>query len=236
MPAPVPFALALDGHPSGLYGGLYTALADGDFVRGGLALRLEPHSSGPSALSTLAAGRADAAVASEPDLLRARAAGDSLVAVGALVQGPLNTAGRPAIQRVARTIRLTTAAKLAATTPTYNGLVLVVREAEAQHDGPQLRSFLQALMRGEEAARANPAHALAALLGADRRLDRRFTASLLRATLAASFPTAPSQPFGYDDPLQWDAYARWMLAQQQLTHTPAAALAVTNEFLPGQGE
>ena len=45
--------------------------------------------------------------------------------------------------------------------PTYDELVLVVRENEARTRGQDLRAFMQALSRGEREVRANPAAAAA---------------------------------------------------------------------------
>jgi len=67
-------------------------------------------------------------------------------------------------------------------------------------------------------------------------LDKRLQAASVRHTLPAVFPTDTSKPFGYQDPAQWQAFGRWMLANALLTRDPAAMSAMTNEFLPGQGE
>ena len=51
--------------------------------------------------------------------------------------------------------------------PTYNELVLVVRSEEARTDGEDMRAFLQALTRGEQQVRANPAAAAALIVKAN---------------------------------------------------------------------
>jgi putative hydroxymethylpyrimidine transport system substrate-binding protein len=120
--------------------------------------------------------------------------------------------------------------------PTYNELVVVVREDEARRDGPMLRAFMQALTRAENAVKADPAHGVAALLQAAPDLDKRLQSASVRHTLPAVFPADPSKPFGYQDPAQWSAFGRWMLANALISHDATARLAMTNEFLPGQGE
>jgi putative hydroxymethylpyrimidine transport system substrate-binding protein len=56
--------------------------------------------------------------------------------------------------------------------PTYDELVLAVREGEAHTDGQDLRAFLQALTRGEHAVRSNPAAAAALVVKANRSAGR----------------------------------------------------------------
>jgi putative hydroxymethylpyrimidine transport system substrate-binding protein len=120
--------------------------------------------------------------------------------------------------------------------PNYDELVLVVRQDEARRDGPMLRAFLQALTRGENAVRADPAQGVKPLLEAAPDLDKRLQLASVRHTLPAAFPSDASKPFGFQDPAQWQAFGRWMLTNGLITHVPAAMLEMTNEFLPGQGE
>jgi putative hydroxymethylpyrimidine transport system substrate-binding protein len=120
--------------------------------------------------------------------------------------------------------------------PNYNELVIVAREDEARRKGTMLRAFMQALTRGEEAVRADPAHGVQALLKAAPDLDQRLQAASVRHTLPAVFPSDPSKPFGYQDPSQWQTFGRWMLSNALLTHDAGTMTAMTNEFLPGQGQ
>jgi putative hydroxymethylpyrimidine transport system substrate-binding protein len=119
--------------------------------------------------------------------------------------------------------------------PTYSELVLVVREDEAQSRGAEIRAFLQALTRGEEAVRANPSHAVAELVKANPDLDPRLQLASVHHSLSAFFPANASLPFGYQDPAAWDAFGNWMYSHHLVTLPPSAAKALTNEFLPGQG-
>jgi putative hydroxymethylpyrimidine transport system substrate-binding protein len=119
--------------------------------------------------------------------------------------------------------------------PTYEELVLVVREDTARNDGPKLRRFLRALSQGYEAARRNPGAAVDALVAADRTLNRREMLASLEATLPAFFPAATDKPFGFQNPVEWRAYAAWMLSHRLLQRPANLLKALTNEFLPGEG-
>jgi putative hydroxymethylpyrimidine transport system substrate-binding protein len=301
---PRPLSVAIDGRPSGLYASLYAAQADGQFRLGALAVKItEP----PDVLGALESGAAEVAIVSEPALLDARARGAQLVAIGALVSGPLDgivsLAARPittAAQLAGATIALRptplAAAQLAtvladahlaassvhrmtlsgslesallggraeatlgdlwpidaaalslshrsakvleiqqAGVPTYSQLVLVVRLSEARYAGALLRAFLQALSRGERAVAANPAAAAAVLAKANPRLSTAFERALLAEVLPVASPANSSLPFGYQDPLRWQAFGTWMRRHGLIGGAQNAGDAITDEFLPGQGE
>jgi putative hydroxymethylpyrimidine transport system substrate-binding protein len=118
--------------------------------------------------------------------------------------------------------------------PSYDELVLVVRQDEARHQGAMVRAFLQALTRGEQEVRADPAAAIAPLLAANRDLDRRLQLASVRRTLPVTLPSG-GHPFGYQDPAAWDSFGGWMYQHRLLSQPPNAGQALTNEFLPGQG-
>jgi len=71
--------------------GLYQALADGDFARAGLDVKVQTPSDPAAPLKLLAAGKVDLAISYEPELLIARDKGAQLVSVGAVAQVPLTT-------------------------------------------------------------------------------------------------------------------------------------------------
>jgi putative hydroxymethylpyrimidine transport system substrate-binding protein len=121
--------------------------------------------------------------------------------------------------------------------PTYDELVLVVREGDARTRGQDLRPFLQALTRGEREVRANPAAAAALLVKASPSLDPKLQVESIRRTLPAAQPADPSKPFGWQDPTAWAAFGSWMFSHHLLQHEPSASglPPFTNEFLPGQG-
>ncbi len=120
--------------------------------------------------------------------------------------------------------------------PTYNELVLVVREEQARSDGQDLRAFLQALGRGERAVRANPAAAASLLVKANPSLEPRLQLASIQQTLPAALPSG-SHPYGYQDASAWTAFGKWMFAHGLLHHDPGSTALppFTNEFLPGEG-
>jgi putative hydroxymethylpyrimidine transport system substrate-binding protein len=120
--------------------------------------------------------------------------------------------------------------------PTYNELVLVVREEQARTDGQDLRAFLQALTRGERAVRANPAAAASLLVKANPSLEPKLQLASIQQTLPAALPSG-GHPYGYQDPSAWTAFGNWMFAHGLLRHSPddTALPPFTNEFLPGEG-
>jgi putative hydroxymethylpyrimidine transport system substrate-binding protein len=120
--------------------------------------------------------------------------------------------------------------------PTYNELVLVVRESDARTRGQDLRAFLQALSNGERAVRADPAGAARLVVKANPSLDRRLQLESIKRTLPAATPASPRNPYGWQDPSAWAAFASWMFSHGLIKHAPGAELPpFTNEYLPGQG-
>ncbi len=120
--------------------------------------------------------------------------------------------------------------------PTYDELVLVVREDEAHTRGQDLRAFLQALTLGEREVRADPAAAAALLVKANPSLEGKLQLGSIRQTLPAAQPADPNDPFGWQDPSAWAAFGSWMYSHGLLKHDPNGGLPpFSNEFLPGQG-
>ena len=118
--------------------------------------------------------------------------------------------------------------------PTYNELVLVVREEDARKRGPVLRRLLQALTRGHLALRKDPDPAIEALLKANPDLGEAHQRAVVEKTLPVFFPSDDDKPFGWQEPREWQAYGRWML-DNGLVERPISPRSMTNEFLPGQG-
>lgn len=120
--------------------------------------------------------------------------------------------------------------------PAYDELVLVVRADEARKRGQDLRAFLQALTRGQNEVRADPAAAAALVVKANPSLEGKLQTATIQATLPATVPSEAGKPYGWQSPKQWAAFANWMFSHHLLTHDPNAELQpFTNEFLPGQG-
>lgn len=121
--------------------------------------------------------------------------------------------------------------------PTYNELVLVVREDEAGSRGQDLRAFLQALTHGEQKARENPQTAASLIVAANPSAQLKLQVTSLEKTLAATLPAEHSKPYGWQNPNAWAVFGRWMLAHGLIRSNPntAALPPFTNEFLPGEG-
>jgi ABC-type nitrate/sulfonate/bicarbonate transport system substrate-binding protein len=120
--------------------------------------------------------------------------------------------------------------------PSFTQLAIVVRIGEARYAGALLRAFLQSLTRGETAVEANPAAAAVVLSSFNPSLTKRFELAVLTATDPITSPGIAGEPFGYQNPYAWEKFGNWMSSNGLLHHTANAGLAVTNEFLPGQGE
>jgi len=86
-----PFNVMLDFFPNADHAPLYAAIAHGDFRAVGLDVRLETPADPSEPLKLLAAGRVDAAISYEPEVLLARDKGLDVVSIAALVQRPLTS-------------------------------------------------------------------------------------------------------------------------------------------------
>jgi putative hydroxymethylpyrimidine transport system substrate-binding protein len=301
-----PLTLMLDWFPNADHVGIYQGLSEGDFVKAGIALHLEVPSNPASPLQLLAAGKVDAAISYEPELLLARDRSLPLVSVAAIVQEPLTSIVSLGSQRIKRPAQLRgktvgdagipyqhaylqtilAHAGVPATSvkevnvganlvpamlshqvnatlgafwnyeaiqlaqlgkrpnvirmdqvgvPTYDELVLVVRKNTLVTRPDLVRRLVQAMARGYEAVRQDPATAVTNLVHANPSLDQKFQTAAVRASLSAFFPSDPSQPWGYQDPVQWHSYGQWMLSNHLISSPTAVAGASTNEELAGQG-
>jgi len=298
--------LMLDWFPNADHVGIYQALAEGDFAKAGLDVHVQVPSDPAAPLKLLAAGKVDAAVSYEPEVLLARNQGLALVSVAAIVQRPLTSivsigskhittpaqlrgkrvgdagipyqraylttilaqAGVPAgsvkeINVGANLVPAMLSGRVDATlgsfwnyeaiqlamlkkhpnvihmeqvgVPTYNELVVVVRKDTIVNHPDVVRRFVQALGRGYEAVRRNPQAAVANLVHASSGLDPKLQLASVEATLPAFFPSNPADPWGWQDPNQWNAYGEWMLKHQLISDPNAVLDASTNELLAGQG-
>ncbi len=120
--------------------------------------------------------------------------------------------------------------------PTYDELVLVVREDEARHGGRELRAFLQALTHGENDVRSDPAAAAALIQKANPSLEPKLERISIERTLPASVPSG-GKPYGWQQPVAWARFGEWMYEKGLLKQDPNAQgmPPFTNEYLPGQG-
>jgi len=118
--------------------------------------------------------------------------------------------------------------------PTYDELVIVAREETVRNDGATIRRFLQALARGTTALAEDPGAGLDPLIAANPDLVRATMEEQLRATLPV-LQAEEGKPYGWMEPKEWDAFARWMEQEGQLRSGSVVQRAFTNEFLPGEG-
>jgi putative hydroxymethylpyrimidine transport system substrate-binding protein len=118
--------------------------------------------------------------------------------------------------------------------PTYDELVLVARASTLEQHPGVIRRFVQAVARGYESARSDPAGAVANLVRLNPGLSQKLQLASVRATLPAFFPPA-GRPWGWQNAGQWNAYGQWMLSHHLISNPNAVADASTNEFLAGQG-
>ena len=301
-----PLNLMLDWLPNADHVGLYAALADGDFGKAGLAVHVHVPTDPATPLELLAAGKVDAAISYEPQLLLARDAGEPLVAIAAIVQRPLTSivslhskhittpqdlrgkkigdAGIPYQQAYLKTIlahanvpaqsvkevnvganlvpamlsgrvdatlgaywnyeaiQLRQAGKRPnvihvenAGVPTYDELVVVVRENEIANQNGELRRFVQALGRGYQAVRADPQAGVDALVRANPSLTTKLQLASVTATLPSFFPATANLPWGWQDQKRWNAFGEWMLHQHLIQNAATITDASTNQLLAGQG-
>jgi putative hydroxymethylpyrimidine transport system substrate-binding protein len=86
-----PLTLMLDWFPNADHVGVYQALAEGDFSQAGLDVHVQVPTDPATPLQLLAAGKVDAAISYEPEVMLARNRGLPLVSVAAIVQKPLTS-------------------------------------------------------------------------------------------------------------------------------------------------
>ena len=298
--------LMLDWFPNADHVGIYQALTDGDFAKAGLDVHVQVPSNPASPLQLLAAGRVDAAISYEPEVLLARNQNLPVVSVAAIVQQPLTSIisiGKKRLRSVAglrgktvgdagipyqhayletilsrngippgsvrevnvgdNLVPAMLSGRVDATlggywnyeavqlgqmgrhptvirmdqvgVPSYNELVVAVREDTLAHHPDEIRRFVQALARGYESVRADPSTAVNNLVRMNPGLSTRLQLASVRATLPAFFPQDSSKPWGWQDPVQWNAYGQWMLNHHLIASPEAVADASTNEVLAGQG-
>ena len=304
--SPQQLSLMLDWFPNADHVGIYQALAEGDFTKAGLDVHVQIPSDPADPLRLLAAGKVDAAISYEPEVLLARDQGLPLVSVAAIVQEPLTSivsvgskhitspaqlrgkrvgdAGIPYQHAYLQTILARAgvpassvkeinvgdnlvpamlSGRVDATlgafwnyeaiqlaqlhkhpnvihmqdvgVPTYDELVVVVRKDTIVNHPDMVRRFVQALARGYESVRRNPQAAVTNLVHASPGLDPKLQLASVRATLPAFFPSNSADPWGWQDPNQWNAYGQWMLSNHLISQPNAVLDASTNELLAGQG-
>ena len=114
--------------------------------------------------------------------------------------------------------------------PTYDELVLV---ANADQDDDRIKRFVAALERGVEDLRRDPDKALKGLLDANPDLDPKLQREVLDVTLPL-FQPPNGKPYGWQDPSEWNEFAKWMRDNELLENLIDAEGSFTNDYLPGE--
>jgi putative hydroxymethylpyrimidine transport system substrate-binding protein len=120
--------------------------------------------------------------------------------------------------------------------PTYNELVLVVKKGEIIDQTSAIRQFIQALARGYQKVRADPASAAKTMITADPGLNYKLQLDSLNAVLPDFFPTN-GKPWGWQTIPDWNAFGNWMLTHHLIADPNDDVInqASDNELLAGQG-
>lgn len=300
-----PLTLMLDWVPNADHVGIYQGLAQGQFARAGIDLHIQAPTDPATPLALLAAGKVDAAISYEPEVLLARNRGLPLVSVAAIVQRPLTSIIAPGSQRITSVaalkgkrvgnaglayqhaylntllsqagvpgnrvsevnvggelVQAMLTKRVNATlggywnyealqlqqagkhpnvlrvdqlgVPTYDELVLVVKRGTIANRSGLIRRLVQAMARGYQATRADPAGAVNALTAANPGLDAKLQLASVRATLTSFFPTG-AHPWGWQDAATWNTYGQWMMSHHLISDPNAILNASTDELLAGQG-
>ncbi|MBV9714167.1 MAG: ABC transporter substrate-binding protein [Solirubrobacterales bacterium] len=119
--------------------------------------------------------------------------------------------------------------------PTYDELVVAVRASTLSAHADEIRRFVQALARGYQSVRRGPQAAVANLVRQNPGLDPKLQLASVHATLSSFFPANSSNPWGWQDQSQWNAYGEWMLSHHLISNPNAVVDASTNQVLAGQG-
>jgi putative hydroxymethylpyrimidine transport system substrate-binding protein len=115
--------------------------------------------------------------------------------------------------------------------PTYDELVFVARRSTLAEDGEKIRLFISALKRGTEAAVASPKAASEAILAANTSLEPKLVEAEVEATLPLLAARTAGKPYGYMDPVEWEAFGAWMRDEELITALPKATDLLTNSYL-----
>jgi putative hydroxymethylpyrimidine transport system substrate-binding protein len=116
--------------------------------------------------------------------------------------------------------------------PTYDELVFVANRNILEEDPQKFRLFLAALQRGTEAAVENPGAATKAITEANPDLEPKLAAAEVKATLPLLGARTASQPYGYMDPKEWEAFAGWMRDNDLIGSLPQASELLDDSYLP----
>jgi putative hydroxymethylpyrimidine transport system substrate-binding protein len=119
--------------------------------------------------------------------------------------------------------------------PTYDELVLVARADVLSEKESSIRRLVRAVNQGYEVVRQDPAEGIKPLLAANKELDPELQLEVTKRTLDVFWPADKSEPWGWLSHDTWAAYAQWMLENGLLSKQLPLDVAITSDFLPGEG-
>jgi len=120
--------------------------------------------------------------------------------------------------------------------PTYDELVIVAQKSKLASDpgyAAMVKDFLAGLAKGDAAAQASPAAAIAALkpvIGAGGYTDADINAMVPVTVADYKNPLG----FGEMSTSNWQAFANWMLANKLISKSVNVSGAETDAYLPGK--
>ena len=118
--------------------------------------------------------------------------------------------------------------------PTYDELVLVTTETYFANHNNMLRRFVQAVGRGYQAVRRDPATGAQVLATIDPTLAASLRPAAVRAALPGAFPAA-GRSWGWQTQREFNAFGRWMTSRKLISGPQGWAKVSTNQLLAGQG-
>ncbi len=119
--------------------------------------------------------------------------------------------------------------------PPYDELVLVARSSTLREKESSIRRLVRAVGQGYAAVKADPEQGIQPLLAANKELDPELQLKVTERTLEAFWPADQQRPWGWLSHDTWADYAQWMLDNDLLKQRLPLDVAVTNDFLPGEG-
>jgi putative hydroxymethylpyrimidine transport system substrate-binding protein len=118
--------------------------------------------------------------------------------------------------------------------PDYDELVVVTSDTIAEERPTLVEALLRGLQKGQDWAATDQTGAADHLIDANPDLDRDVLTEQLRLTAPLLSPS--DQPTLSLDPAEWGAYAAWMRQNDILKRPVDVSDAVTDRFLPDDGD
>jgi ABC-type nitrate/sulfonate/bicarbonate transport system substrate-binding protein len=199
--------LMLQDRPSAVDAGLYLARQRDYGQTEGVNLQVETPVGPLTGIRALVAGQTDLAIVDIHDLARARARGQDLVAVQAIVETPLAAPLARAVARARQRGTLRGRIGGPNSVPPHPELVLAVTRETLETSAPVVAAAIRTLRRGYEATIDDPESGVSAVLDAAPALKRSEVAAQLSA-LSPSF-VGGERRFGELSAGPLETWARW---------------------------